>query len=72
MQLSLKKNQRIQEEYLKNEFKLEQILAVTCKVLSLLSSSAGVVLAPKKNFDTLKHLELHTCEWCGSINDSSY
>jgi heat-inducible transcriptional repressor len=57
-ELSLKEKQRIQEEYLKNEFKLDQILAVTCKVLSLLSCSAGVVLAPKKNFDTLKHLEL--------------
>jgi heat-inducible transcriptional repressor len=57
-ELSLKEKQRIQEEYLKNELKLDQILTATCKILTMLSSSAGVVLAPKKNYDTLKHIEL--------------
>lgn len=57
-ELNLKEKQRIQEEYLKNELKLDQILSATCRVLSMLSSSAGIVLAPKKNFDTLKHIEL--------------
>jgi heat-inducible transcriptional repressor len=57
-ELNLKEKQRIQEEYLKNELKLDQILSATCKVLSMISSSAGIVLAPKKNFDTLKHIEL--------------
>ncbi len=57
-ELNLKEKQRIQEEYLKNELKLDQILSATCRILSMLSCSAGIVLAPKKNFDTLKHIEL--------------
>lgn len=57
-ELSLKEQQRIQEEYLKNQFKLDQILAVTGRVLSMISCSAAVVLAPEKNSDTLKHVEL--------------
>jgi heat-inducible transcriptional repressor len=57
-ELNLKEKQKIQEEYLKNELKLEQILTATCRILSMISCSAGVVLSPKKNFDTLKHIEL--------------
>ncbi|MDX1959470.1 MAG: heat-inducible transcriptional repressor HrcA [Leptospiraceae bacterium] len=57
-ELTLKEKQRIQEEYLKNQFKLEQILLATCRVLSLLTSNASVVLAPEQTFDSLKHLEL--------------
>ena len=57
-ELTLKEKQRIQEEYLKNQLRLEQILMATCRVLSLISSSAGVVIAPKKDFDSLKHIEL--------------
>ena len=57
-ELTLKEKQRIQEEYLKNQLRLEQILMATCRVLSLISSSAGIVISPKKNFDSLKHVEL--------------
>jgi len=57
-ELTLREKQRIQEEYLKNQLRLEQILMATCRVLSLISSSAGVVISPKKNFDSLKHIEL--------------
>lgn len=57
-ELSVREKQRIQEEYLKNQFKLDQILEATCRILSLLSSNAGVVLAPGNTFDSLKHLEL--------------
>jgi heat-inducible transcriptional repressor len=57
-ELTLKEKQRIQEEYLKMQFKLDQILVATSRVLSSLSSSAGVVLGPERSLDTLKHLEL--------------
>ncbi|MCB1144778.1 MAG: heat-inducible transcription repressor HrcA [Leptospiraceae bacterium] len=57
-ELTIKEKQRIQEEYLKNQLKLDQIMQATCRVLSIISSSAGVVLTPKKNFDSLKHVEL--------------
>jgi heat-inducible transcriptional repressor len=57
-ELTLKEKQRIQEEYLKMQFKLDQILIATSRVLSNLSCSAGVVLGPEKSLDTLKHIEL--------------
>lgn len=57
-ELTLREKQRIQEEYLKNQLQLEQILLATCRVLSSLSKSAGVVVAPEKSYDTLKHVEL--------------
>lgn len=57
-ELTLKEKQRIQEEYLKMQFKLDQILIATSRVLSNLTSSAAVVLGPEKNLDTLKHIEL--------------
>ncbi|MCB1176091.1 MAG: heat-inducible transcription repressor HrcA [Leptospiraceae bacterium] len=57
-ELTMKEKQRIQEEYLKNQLKLDQILSATSRVLSILSSSAGVVIAPERNYDILKHLEL--------------
>jgi heat-inducible transcriptional repressor len=57
-ELTLIERQRIQEEYLKKQFKLDQILKATSKVLASLTSSAGVVIGPEKNLDTLKHIEL--------------
>jgi heat-inducible transcriptional repressor len=57
-ELTMREKQRIQEEYLKNQLKLDQILHATCRVLSIISSGAGIVLTPKKNFDSLKHVEL--------------
>ncbi|WCL49357.1 heat-inducible transcriptional repressor HrcA [Leptospira sp. GIMC2001] len=57
-ELTLKEKQRIQEEYLKMQFKLDQILVATSRVLSNLTCNAGVVLGPEKNLDTLKHVEL--------------
>ncbi len=57
-ELTVKEKQRIQEEYLKNQLKLDQILMATCRVLSVLSSTAAVVIAPEKEYDTLKHIEL--------------
>ncbi|MCB1158809.1 MAG: heat-inducible transcription repressor HrcA, partial [Leptospiraceae bacterium] len=57
-ELTILEKQRIQEEYLKYQFKLDQILNATSRVLSRLSQKASVVLAPKKNQDTLKHVEL--------------
>jgi heat-inducible transcriptional repressor len=57
-ELTIKEKQRIQEEYLKNQLKLDQILMATCRVMSIISSSASVVIAPEKNLDILKHVEL--------------
>lgn len=57
-ELTIREKQRIQEEYLKNQLQLEQILLATCRVLSSLSMSAGIVVAPEKSYDTLKHVEL--------------
>lgn len=57
-ELTLMEKQRIQEEYLKMQFKLDQILKATAKVLSNMTNNAGVVLAPVRDLDTLKHLEL--------------
>ncbi len=57
-ELTVKEKQRIQEEYLKNQLKLDQILMATCRVLSTLSNTAAVVFAPEKEYDTLKHIEL--------------
>ncbi len=57
-ELTIREKQRIQEEYLRNQLRLDQILTATCRVLSLLSSNAGIVVAPERSFDTLKHIEL--------------
>ncbi|MCE9499174.1 MAG: heat-inducible transcriptional repressor HrcA [Leptospira sp.] len=57
-ELTWKEKQRIQQEYLKNQMKLDQILGATCRVLSMVSSNAAVVLGPEQNLDTLKHIEL--------------
>lgn len=57
-ELTLKEKQRIQQEYLKMQFKLDQILKATASVLSSLSNAAGIVIGPAKNLDTLKHIEL--------------
>jgi heat-inducible transcriptional repressor len=57
-ELTLKEKQRIQEEYLKMQFRLDQVLLATSRVLASLSQSASVVLGPEGSLDTLKHLEL--------------
>ncbi|TGL63299.1 heat-inducible transcriptional repressor HrcA [Leptospira sarikeiensis] len=57
-ELTIKEKQRIQEEYLKMQFKLDQILKATASVLASLSNSAGIVLGPARSLDTLKHVEL--------------
>ncbi|GBF51412.1 heat-inducible transcriptional repressor, hrcA [Leptospira ryugenii] len=56
--LTMKEKQRIQEEYLKMQFRLDQVLIATSRVLASLSQSASVVLGPEGSLDTLKHLEL--------------
>ncbi len=57
-ELTIKEKQRIQEEYLRMQFRLDEILKATSKVLASLSQTASVVLGPEKSLDTLKHLEL--------------
>lgn len=57
-ELTVREKQRIQEEYLRMQFRLDQVLIATSKVLASLSQSAGVVLGPEGSLDTLKHLEL--------------
>ncbi|TGN10895.1 heat-inducible transcriptional repressor HrcA [Leptospira ilyithenensis] len=57
-ELTIKEKQRIQEEYLKMQFRLDQVLIATSKVLASLSQSASVVLGPEGSLDTLKHIEL--------------
>jgi len=57
-ELTLKEKQRIQEEYLRMQFQLDQVLRATSRVLASLSNQASVVLGPAKALDTLKHLEL--------------
>lgn len=56
--LSLNDKQEIQEEFLKNDFKLDKILNATCKILSKLSHTASVVLPPLKDLELIKHIEL--------------
>ncbi len=48
----------IQSEYLKRDFRLEEVLGVSCKILSMLTDYAGVVLAPSAESAVLKHIEL--------------
>ncbi|MEM7183078.1 MAG: heat-inducible transcriptional repressor HrcA [Spirochaetota bacterium] len=57
-ELTIIEKQRIQEEYLKYQFELDQILSATCRILSLLSETASVVLSPRKTYDAMKHIEL--------------
>lgn len=57
-ELTIKEKQRIQEEYLRMQFRLDEILKATSKVLASLSQTASIVLGPEKSLDTLKHLEL--------------
>lgn len=57
-ELTILEKQRIQEEYLKYQFELDQILNATCRILSILSENASVVISPRKNYDALKHIEL--------------
>ncbi len=48
----------IQSEYLKREFGLREILDVTCRILSILTNCAGVVLSPEPRTSVVKHIEL--------------
>ncbi|MCB1193689.1 MAG: heat-inducible transcription repressor HrcA [Leptospiraceae bacterium] len=57
-ELSLNDKQKIQEEFLKNDCKLDKILNVTCKILSNLSRTASVVLPPLKELELVKRIEL--------------
>lgn len=57
-ELTMREKQRIQEEYLRMQFRLDQVLVATSKVLASLSQSASVVLGPEGSLDTLKHIEL--------------
>ncbi len=48
----------IQKEYLRREFQIHEILAVTSRLLSLLTDYAGIVLGPSPGQTVLKHIEL--------------
>ena len=48
----------VQSEYLKHQFRLPEILDVTSRVLSMMTSYAAVVLAPEPEQAVLKHIEL--------------
>lgn len=56
--ISLEDKKRIQEEYLRHELKLDSILKVTVRVLSMISSYASIVLGPHEDLSILKHIEL--------------
>jgi heat-inducible transcriptional repressor len=56
--INLEEKKIIQEEYLKHELKLDKILQVTSKILSLLSKNASIVLGPGEDLSILKHIEL--------------
>ncbi|MCR9145327.1 MAG: heat-inducible transcriptional repressor HrcA [bacterium] len=49
---------KVQSEYLKHQFRMPEILDVTSKVLSMLTSYAAVVLSPEPEQAVLKHIEL--------------
>lgn len=49
---------RVQSEYLKHQFRMPEILDVTSKVLSMLTSYAAIVLGPEPEQAVLKHIEL--------------
>lgn len=49
---------KVQSEYLKHQFRMPEILDVTSKVLSMLTSYAAVVLGPEPEQAVLKHIEL--------------
>lgn len=48
----------IQSEYLKREFRLNDILDVTSRLLAMLTNYAGVVIGPEPEKAVLKHIEL--------------
>lgn len=48
----------IQQEYLKKEFQIKEILAVTSQILSMMTNSMGVVIGPEPEESVLKHIEL--------------
>jgi len=60
MRISLGEDERrlIQKEYLKSDFQMEEILDVTCRILSILTDYTGVVIGPDPDNAVLKHLEL--------------
>ncbi len=48
----------IQSEYLKRDFRIADVLDVSCRILSILTDFAGVVLGPEPEAAVLKHIEL--------------
>ena len=48
----------IQQEYLKHELHPSEIMEVSCRILSLLTDFAGVVMGPEPESAVLKHIEL--------------
>lgn len=48
----------IQEEYLRREFQIHEILQATGRILSMLTDYAGIVIAPEPARTVLKHIEL--------------
>lgn len=58
VQLPEEERRLIQEEYLRREFQIHEILAATGRILSMLTDYAGVVIAPEPARTVLKHIEL--------------
>lgn len=48
----------IQSEYLKRDFRAEDVLDVSCRILSTLTDYTGIVLGPEPESAVLKHIEL--------------
>ncbi len=48
----------IQSEYLKRDFRLEEVLDVTSRILAMLTDYAAVVIGPQPEKAALKHIEL--------------
>ncbi len=71
-ELTLKEKQRIQQEYLKMQFKLDQILKATASVLSSLSNAAGIVIGPAKNFRYSETYRTHPRSWRRNSNDTCH
>lgn len=48
----------IQKEYLRRNFQMQDVLEATCKILSMLTNYAGMIVAPTPEKAILKHIEL--------------
>ncbi len=49
---------RIKEEFLQREIKLDMIFSSITKMLSMVSTYAGIVISPKPDYTVVKHIEL--------------